>query len=333
MTTPPVSIIMPCYNSVETLPAALDAIIALDYPVFELIVVDDCSTDSSYSIVQQYAEKYPFIYLFKLEHNSGVQAARDFTTRKARYEWIASTDSDAEVAPDWLKKACRHFAAADMIGGRFLAKPESLLERGLDALSAGKEMKLRRYMPHTVRLDPYGGGANLFYRKAVFTALGGYDPEVRAGEDILFIANGLEKGFVYCFDPDLVVVHPFSPRCSSITEFLCRFWQLHKWRKVAGKKSRLIRNRNYLIAAGGMAVYVTWGLAILLAGIVSGTLLFLMIVAALLTVQALRVTIRTGEQLPLCLLGALLKLVRRVVGGMAILLPGSPTPAGWSKRS
>lgn len=330
---PPITIIMPCYNSVETLSAALEAIIALDYPEFELIVVDDCSTDESCSIIIEYTKQHSFIRFFRLERNSGVQAARDFATRQAHHQWIASTDSDAVVPNDWLQKASSYFASADMIGGSFIVTPRSMIERSLNLMSLSKQHDPTLYRPDSTWFDPNVAGNNFFYRRTMFDAIGGYAKDVRAAEEALLVARGLAHGFSYFFVPELTVSHPFTPRCLTLNEFVRRFWQLHKWRKVAGKKSVLIRNRNNLIVAGGLAIFGFLAGSIFWGGVVYGTVCILLTVAITLAIQAVLVKVRSGERFLLCLLGALLKLVRRIVGCLAILLPGAPTPAGWSKRS
>lgn len=329
---PPVSIIMPCYNSVETLTAALEGILALDYPVYEVIVVDDCSTDGSYEILREFAAASQVLRPFRLGKNSGVQAARDFATRQARYDWIASTDSDAVVPPSWLTDAAEHFGEADMIGGKFVAEPKSMIEAALDKFSLGKSLSTTFYTRRTTRLDPYVVGNNFFYRKSVFDAVGGYDQDVRAAEELLLVAKGIEAGFTYVFDPQLVVRHPFTPQCLTFREFLARNWQAHKWRKFVGGRSKLVRNRNRLIVSGAAVILTGFaGCAVFLG--IAGIPAFAGVLLFLLALQAFSHGVKTGTKFSLAFMGAVLKFVRRLVGGVAILLPGGPTSAGWSKRA
>ena len=66
-----VSVVMATYNGENYLCEQLDSILAQSYPVYEIIIQDDCSTDGTTDIVRQYMEKYPFIKLFVNEQNVG----------------------------------------------------------------------------------------------------------------------------------------------------------------------------------------------------------------------------------------------------------------------
>lgn len=329
---PPVSIIMPCYNSADTLQAALDGALALEYPEYEVVVVDDCSTDGSFGILQSYAARSPLVRIFRLDRNSGVQVARDFASRQARYGWIASTDSDAVVPPGWLRAAALRFGDADLLGGRFLAEPRSYIEKCLNLTSLHREVPCAVFTSASTKMDPYAGGANLFYKISAYHTIGGYDLDVRAAEDLLLVASGIEKGLTYILDPALYVHHPYTPQSRTFKAFVDRSWQTHKWRKVAGKKSRLIRNRNRLMACAALSVCIAFAGAVSLLGVVSGTYCFALVLAGLLLLQASWLARNKERPFLLCLAGACLKFVRRVVGGMAIILPGDPTISGWSKR-
>ncbi len=328
---PPVSVCIPCYNSADTLSTALDAILSLDYPQYEVILVDDCSTDGSYDIALRYASANPIIRSFRLPENAGVQAARDFATRMANYEWIASTDSDAVVTRDWLRKGASNFRDSDLVGGTVITVPCSWIEKAMDCLSLYRHQASRCFNRDNTTIDPYAAGNNMFFKKTVFGAVGGYDLRFAAGEDLLLVTKAIDAGYVYVFDPEIKVSHPYSPKCGNLKEFVCRNWESHKWRKVMGRDSRLIRNRNIMIASGAAAIMT----AAILSGLMfggMGLLFFLISMFCALSFQAYRGMRGDGHLFLLCLTGALLKMVRRILGGVAILLPGGPSRAGWSKR-
>jgi glycosyltransferase involved in cell wall biosynthesis len=89
-----VSVIMPVYNSEKYLKYAIDSIISQSFKDWELIIVDDCSTDNSYSVAKEYSLDYENINVYKLEQNSGAWAARNYGIRKAKGEWIILIDAD-----------------------------------------------------------------------------------------------------------------------------------------------------------------------------------------------------------------------------------------------
>ncbi len=91
---PLVSIITPCYNSADFVKLTINSVLAQSYTNWELIVIDDKSTDDTCKIVETYTEKYPNIKLIKLEKNGGVANARNVGLAEAKGKYIAFLDSD-----------------------------------------------------------------------------------------------------------------------------------------------------------------------------------------------------------------------------------------------
>lgn len=102
MNLPSVSIIVPVFNVSEYLGTCLDSILRQTYERFELLLVDDGSTDGSGDICDRYGEKDSRIRVFHKE-NGGVSSARNVGLDHAIGEWIYFVDSDDEVFPDGLK--------------------------------------------------------------------------------------------------------------------------------------------------------------------------------------------------------------------------------------
>ena len=96
-----ISIIVPVYNAANYLPRCLDSIFGQDYPDYEVIVVDDGSTDDSPAICRRYAEQHPSMQLI-VRSNGGPSAARNTGLQAAQGDWIAFIDSDDEVHPHYL---------------------------------------------------------------------------------------------------------------------------------------------------------------------------------------------------------------------------------------
>lgn len=96
-----ISIIIPVYNVGKYLPECLDSILAQTYTDYEMILVDDGSTDCSGAICDEYVKKKPQIQVIHQE-NAGVSAARNNGIEQARGEWITFVDSDDWLDPDFL---------------------------------------------------------------------------------------------------------------------------------------------------------------------------------------------------------------------------------------
>lgn len=95
-----ISVIVPTYNRINSLPRALDSILDQTFPVDEIVVIDDGSTDGSSDYIKDY---YPQVILLT-QTQSGVSAARNAGIRAAKNEWIALLDSDDEWLPHKLEK-------------------------------------------------------------------------------------------------------------------------------------------------------------------------------------------------------------------------------------
>jgi len=115
---PLISVVIPAFNRQVTISYCLDSILAQTYKNLEVIVVDDCSTDSTVSIVRSHPD--PRVRCVVLEKNSGAQAARNRGILEAKSDWIAFQDSDDEWLPDKLEKQVSVLANADYNPWSFL---------------------------------------------------------------------------------------------------------------------------------------------------------------------------------------------------------------------
>lgn len=89
-----VSIIMPNYNCERFLKDSINSVLNQTYKNWELLIVDDCSTDNSLDIIKQFCNKDSRIKFFLNDLNSGAAASRNLALRKANGKWIAFLDSD-----------------------------------------------------------------------------------------------------------------------------------------------------------------------------------------------------------------------------------------------
>lgn len=104
METPLVSIITPSFNSEKFISETIQSVQSQTHQNWELIIVDDCSTDQTASIIEQFAITDNRIQLFKLEKNSGAGIAREMALSKANGEYISFLDADDLWKPLKLEK-------------------------------------------------------------------------------------------------------------------------------------------------------------------------------------------------------------------------------------
>lgn len=103
--TPCVSVVLPTYNRLEFLPRAIESILNQTLPDFELIIVDDGSTDESWDLIRSYVRQDSRVKGIRHAQNRGVAAARNTGIRQAQGQYIAVMDSDDVAYPDRLEKS------------------------------------------------------------------------------------------------------------------------------------------------------------------------------------------------------------------------------------
>ena len=99
-----VSIIMPSYNSVKFIPTTIESVLNQTYQNWEMIIVDDMSSDNSNDIINDFIQQDSRIKLIKLDKNSGPAIARNRAIKEAKGRYIAFLDSDDLWTPDKLSK-------------------------------------------------------------------------------------------------------------------------------------------------------------------------------------------------------------------------------------
>jgi glycosyltransferase involved in cell wall biosynthesis len=101
---PAVSVVIATFNRASYLPATIDSVLSQSFTDFELIVVDDGSTDNTREVLAGYGSRLRYFY----QANAGASAARNFGVRQARAPWIAFQDSDDLSLPNHLAVLYRY---------------------------------------------------------------------------------------------------------------------------------------------------------------------------------------------------------------------------------
>src|SRR5437762_473952 len=103
-----VSVVIPAYNYAGFLPKAIESVLQQDYPEYELVVVDDGSTDNTADVTAAYARASTRVR-YVHQTNGGLSAARNTGIRHARFEYVSFLDADDELLPGFLRRAMETF--------------------------------------------------------------------------------------------------------------------------------------------------------------------------------------------------------------------------------
>ena len=98
---PKISVCVPVYNAAPFIAETVSAVLRQDMTDFELLLLDDASTDDSVAVIKRFNDKR--IRLFRHKHNQGIAASRNFLIKQARGEYIAVLDHDDICLPERLQ--------------------------------------------------------------------------------------------------------------------------------------------------------------------------------------------------------------------------------------
>ena len=198
---PKVSVVVCAYNADRTMDSCLASLKELNYPNYEVIVVNDGSTDKTLEI----AKSYQYIKLISQE-NKGLSVARNVGLAAATGEIIAYTDSDCVADLDWLTYMVAKFLSSGLsaVGGPNFPPPEDSLVPSCVAASPGGPT-------HVLLSDEVAEhipGCNMAFRREALEEIGGFDPIFHAaGDDVDVCWRLQDKGYTIGFSPSAVVWH------------------------------------------------------------------------------------------------------------------------------
>ena len=197
---PRISVVVCSYNGARTIRECLEGLSKLEYPNYEVIVVDDGSTDATATI----ASDYDF-HLIRTE-NCGLSHARNVGLEAATGEIVAYIDDDAYPDPHWLKYLAATFMRTDhsAVGGPNIPPSGDGAIADCVANAPGGPV----HVLISDREAEHIPGCNMAFRKSALQAIGGFDPQFRvAGDDVDVCWRIHQQGWTIGFSPAAVVWH------------------------------------------------------------------------------------------------------------------------------
>ncbi|MDZ5443010.1 glycosyltransferase [Micromonospora sp. 4G57] len=245
---PFVSVVVPTCGRTPLLESTLDSLAALDYPHYEIVVVDNApQVAATARVVAARAADDPRLR-YTSEPRPGVAHARNRGLAEARGAIVAFADDDVTLDRGWLRSLVDGFTGDDVAGvtGQVLARkldtPSQIwLEQyggygkgcqrrrfdraGSATLDAGGARRVDQPPPSLYPYLPgsYGSGANMAFRADVLRRLGGFDPRLRTGEDIDVLLRTVLAGHVLTYEPGAVVWHTHRRELRALRRTMFRY--------------------------------------------------------------------------------------------------------------
>lgn len=207
-----VSVIIPCYNQGKYIDEAVSSVLSQTYKSFEIIIVNDGSTDKfTNELLKTYSRPKTRIIFTR---NRGVSTARNLAISESKGEYILPLDADDKIAPEYLEKAM-HFFENDIVGdvgivyclAEFFGKKSGLWN--LPEFSF-EEILLRNMI-----------FCSAFFRKSDWQKVGGYNDNMKDGyEDWDFWLSLIEAGVGVYKIPDVLFYYRIKrgSRCNAMSE-------------------------------------------------------------------------------------------------------------------
>ena len=240
MNEPLVSVIIPVKNASRTIGKCLESLMDLDYPSFEVIVVDDYSEDETVQVIRGFGNH---VRLIAETAATGPSRARNAAARIAQGQFLAFTDGDCVVDRQWLRQLIKGFETdrvAAVGGAQAVPSDENAFGRKVAFFlqRAGVVTEYVRRPSKKLRFVRHNASCNAVYRKDIFLALGGFLPGLWPGEDVELDHRLIRKGYRILSNPQAVVYH-YRP--NDMRQFLRMMWRYGWAQGILVRRSGLFR--------------------------------------------------------------------------------------------
>lgn len=179
-----ISITIPTYNRAHLIPKAIESIINQSVKDWELIIVDDGSTDNTEEVVKGYLSDERIKYLKK--KNTGAGHSRNVGAEHAKFDWITFLDSDDEALPNWLA-VFRNDISQDTDVFTCGSKKYDHNNNFITEVKPGSDKLIKGIVAR------FGNGGNFFLKKDLFNRIGGYDSNLPAHQNTDLVIRVMQE--------------------------------------------------------------------------------------------------------------------------------------------
>ena len=251
---PMISLVVPAYNEGLVIEAALHSLLKLDYPNFEILVVDDGSTDDTYEKALAVARSSSVVTVRVIHKPNGGKAdALNTGIVHAKGEFILNMDGDTKLSRNTLRACVRHFEnprIGAVAGNVKVLNRENLWTR-VQALEYIEGLAMSRKAQSFVRLVNIIPGPLGMFRKSVLQQVHGYDSDTFA-EDCDLTLKVLTRGWHVAYEPTAIA---WVETPSSLLDLLK---QRYRWTRGILQAMRKHRAALFRPGKAGVNFYILW---------------------------------------------------------------------------
>jgi glycosyltransferase involved in cell wall biosynthesis len=203
---PIVSVIIPVYNGERYLAETIESVIAQTEMNWELIAVNDGSTDNSLTILEEYIKKIPERIKVITVENRGVSSARNTAVAAARGTYVAFLDQDDLWAPQKLQRQIEMFSRDKNLGISYtnttiINENGSVIRENVQKFSVKHRGKIFEYL----MFENFIGISSVMLPKELYIGIGGFDPRFSLAEDYDFLLKVTQESSVNYIDEPLLL--------------------------------------------------------------------------------------------------------------------------------
>ena len=203
---PLISLVVPAYNEGLVIKAAIRSLLLLDYPHYEIIVIDDGSTDDTYEKALEVAREDHLIPIRVItKRNGGKAEALNTGMTAARGEFILNMDGDSKLSSNTLRACIRHFDNPKIgaVAGNVKVINRENIWTNIQALEYVEGLAMARKAQSFMRIVNIIPGPLGMFRKTVLQQVGGYDHDTFA-EDCDLTLKMLMRGWQIAYEPTAI---------------------------------------------------------------------------------------------------------------------------------
>lgn len=228
---PFVSVVIPVYNDPAGIEATLDSLRRQSFPAarYEVIVVDNGSTDETRDVVRGYLGAFDGLRLLVEDEVQGSYAARNAGITATTGEVIAFVDADMVVDPGWVERVARRMSRTD---AEYVGCDVQLFTAGGEGLAAEYNRRNDLHVERFVEELSFAPTCSLVVRRSLLAEVGGFDPRLRSGGDMEFGNRVAASGRSLEYAADVVMYHPTRTTLGAL---------LRKSKRVGRGKTQLRR--------------------------------------------------------------------------------------------